>query len=302
MKKILITAALCLISVSSMAGNDTLPNGKPFQNLQEQINVINMTIAEQKIIYDEKFAELAAKDGQHDALIGAITVALNLVTLRVGQNEVDIEALQLADSLHDQLLAELNRRLTALEASTSETFSDLYEQDRLINQAIGALDSRLTRLEISSSATASQVSALQAELASYRARLAYLNTLLGSYCSSGEVVTGIYSTGQPRCADINQLGTVYTASTSLSGTSFCDTDTIAGCIDIDYYEYGTAFCAYGYVATGGGFSLGGIDESGGSHWNMISRPSGDRGWYVTSIDHGNRSYGGHAYVRCLQNQ
>jgi len=308
-KTLLTLVVSATISSSLFAGNNangpgSFPgaNGKPFEALQEQINIINMTIAEQKRIYDAKFAQLAAKDGEHDALIGAITVALNLVTTRVGQNEQDIEALELADSLHDQLLAQLTQRLTSLEDSTSADFANLYEQDRLLNLTIGALDARLNLLQNSYNATATLVNSLRVEIVSYRNRLTYLNTLLGSYCSTGEVLTGVYSNGQPRCADINQLGNVYTQSSSLELVEYCDSEVAGFCVDEDYYEYGYAVCASGYVATGGGFSLDGTYDSGGSGRNMQSRPSADRSWYVQSNDHGNKNYSGTVYVRCLQNQ
>jgi hypothetical protein len=305
-KTLLTLVVSATISSASFAANGpgSFPgaNGKPFQALQEQINIINMTIAEQKRIYDAKFAQLAAKDGEHDALIGAITVALNLVTTRVGQNEDDIEALELADSLHDQLLAQLSQRLTRLEASTSADFANLYEQDRLINLTIGALEARLNILQNAYNATATLVNSLRVEIISYRNRLTYLNTLLGSYCSAGEVLTGVYANGQPRCADINQLGNVYTQSSPLALVEYCDSDIAGFCVDEDYYEYGYAVCASGYVATGGGFSLDGTYDSGGSGRNMQSRPSGDSSWYVQSNDHGNNNYSGTVYVRCLQNQ
>lgn len=324
MKKVLFTALVCIFTLSISAaskGND-LPQGKPFQNLQNQINVINMTIAEQKIVYDAKFAsldaqiaELIAKDADLDAknalqdeMIAALTVALNAVEARVSVNEDSIEALELADTLFAQLVDQLTTQLANLEASTDRNFATLYAQDRVLNQLIASaqnrilnLENRVRTLENNQNSIASQLNSLRNEVASYRTRLSALNNLLGSFCSSGQVVVGIRSTGQPFCSDINQLGFASTFSASLSKFNFCDSEIAGICVDRDYYESRTVFCPSGYSATGGGFSMNGFANIGGNDRSLVSRPSGN-GWFVQTITHGNDNYNGAVYVRCLRNR
>lgn len=302
MKRFLSVGLFALCTLPAFAANNTLPNGKPFQNLQNQINVINLTIAQQKAIYDAKFAALAAKNDQQDALIGAISVALDLVRSRVAANESDIEALKLASALQARLITEINSRLIALQASTGSNFANLYQQTSLIHVAIDALGQRVASLESASAMATTEINQLKTEMATYRNRLAYLNTLLGSFCSSGSVVTGIYATGQPRCQAINQLGSVFYVRASLRSINFCDTTVpLLGCVDTDYYEYGTANCPPGTVVTGGGFELGGSQDSGGSNFQIRSRPTAS-GWYVQSIDHGDQNWPGTAYAMCLRTQ
>jgi hypothetical protein len=302
MSKLLLLGLSFFFAISSVSANgkDTLPNGKPFQILQDQISIINLTIAEMKVLYDAKFAELDAKDDSHDELITGLTIALDIVSARVGANEDNIEALQLADSLFEALVAQLTTRLAELELSTDASFTDLYDQDRVLNLLIGTLETRLSTLRNSLETTAFQLDTLRTEVVTYRTRLSALNNLLNSFCSGDEFVYGINNNGTPRCESVRELGTTTTRSSSLSWYRFCDSEIAGICVDEDYYESGSVFCPSGYVATGGGFTVNGFDNIGGNNRSMVSRPNGNTGWYVQTITHGNSNYNGTVYVRCLE--
>ncbi|WP_306136153.1 hypothetical protein [Shewanella sp. ULN5] len=287
---------LSTATFSSIAGNgngnsgQAYPgaNGQPFQALQSQIDIINLTIEEQTRIFSEKFSQLEADNDSQDELIAAMQVALSIIDTRVTMNETDIDALEAADVLSARLISTLQAQLAALQASTSKEFRNLYAQSDALNSLISAL-----RRDVDvNTSTISQ----------YLDELRAVDFLLGRSCTSPRVVSGITTFGDPIC--VLPEGTnlqVYTINRRLSRFSFCDSSVFGACVDTDYYQNGSAFCNFGDVATGGGFSTGGFGDIGGNRYSLVSRPNDSRGWYAHSIQQGDSQPSGTVYVKCLKN-
>ena len=92
---LLITMAVCH---SVMAGNgntkkNDLPNGKPFQNLQEQIDVVTMELDDMELMMNERTNDLQDQ--------------LDSLTAQVEANSDNITLIHQQQDLQDELIATL---------------------------------------------------------------------------------------------------------------------------------------------------------------------------------------------------
>jgi predicted nucleic acid-binding Zn-ribbon protein len=256
-------------------GQDTgkLPNGKPFQILQDQIDDLKGRIGRiadlqaqvdaLAVLVEQSRAsivELKTYDKQQEKLIGALQGELSHLRARVAAVETDLEAVQAITRLHTDLVTELDARLGHIDGRLAADRHDiqlLFDRDQVTQTLIVVLqeqatflDRRIATLETIVPSSASQLALLQNQLnalnADLTARLSQKQARITESCPQGSSIRQVTADGTVACEQddtalgIGQLqyatfSTVYSVSPNTSGG-------------------GTKSCPTGYIMTGGGFS------------------------------------------------
>jgi len=319
MKRLIIMTLLTCIGFSSplfAKGNkDSLPNGKPFQNIQNQIDIINLSLAEQKMVFEARFAqvesdasELAARVAANEADIEALEAyneiqdsyavglqaAIDMLSARVDDTEEGLAAAELRDQYHDLLIDNLTMRYQSLSTYAERHITALWSRFNVLNNLVYQLTSRVSTLERRSSSQGSLINSLLQFKETYTSELIALDQLLNTYCGHGKVMAGIREYGYVECTEVEEFNgiTVYMRWANLGRFSFCDTDIFGECIDTDYYQNGSVYCSYNERISGGGFELNG-SAAGKSY------PLGRSAWYVSAFATENQQSAGKVWAMCL---
>lgn len=251
----------CILSSPCLAAQGEFPgsNGKPFQALQEQIDAVDLSLAEQMAAVWVAVAENNARDDAQDVLIGLLGAALADLEARVTTNETDIELLKAKDAVLEGLITALQDRADDLQQQINDQEDQIQLiilADQALQQLIDALTARVATLE-GLMATAgtdidtlqAQVAALQSQMAGAQAAIASKQNLIWDYCGSGYSIRRIYSNGSVSCE--------YDSTSTGGFTSFTVDREIDYGDAIDATVFGTvsaiATCPTGSKRTGGGF-------------------------------------------------
>lgn len=255
-----LTALLIVLAGSNLAGakngnnasQGTLPNGRPFTALHNEILTLKTQI-------DALVASNAAQDDLISAL-GGVVLALEA---RFAGVQASIEELKAHDALVDRWIDALEGQWRAAEARLEGHESDLqalFDADQALQQLMYALqvqaDSLRDRLATLDGTLASLESLLRSDLAATEAALADLRVQLNSKqaaltqaCPVGSSIRQISPTlGTVVCEvdDASSGGSVG----QLQPSDFSDDFRTIGA---DAAGSSTMFCPSGWIATGGGF-------------------------------------------------
>mmetsp|Transcript_23451 Transcript_23451/g.32883 ORF Transcript_23451/g.32883 Transcript_23451/m.32883 type:complete len:356 (+) Transcript_23451:286-1353(+) len=248
-------------------------------DLQKQINFINMTVTDMKDFLNRTIDELEAKDDSQDEaqdeIISLLSIALEEITERLEANEKDIDALEIAASLHEKKMKRLWKKINNIENSTDY---NLFNIKQSLNDAISAVGERTdmleNMLENRTDTIDQEISDLEQEVEGLTVRLNTVDNVLSTKCQNGTVMVGINKFGKPRCTKVVKSGSMETVTVTQS---------------LNPSSSSTLYCPSGFISSGGGFKFRGTFYVVSS-----SYPVNDNGWRVSS------KYRGDAYVRCLK--
>jgi hypothetical protein len=238
-----------LLSTTVFAGNNNPypgSQGKPFQALQEQIDLTNMTLEEQTKIFNAMFADAEAKiqalsnrvtsnesniellrdvSQTHQDLIMSIRFALMTVETRLNNQDTKIEAIQVYNELQQRMIDAAVLKITAVENTANENYSSLYLKDQALMQANALLSERIAFLEEYGTGDPEELTRIQEQINSVEALLDETRTNLRDICDVGHVA-GFYYNLKPYCADtyngtrVLNLESPANVTFTNSGTSF----------------------------------------------------------------------------------
>jgi hypothetical protein len=322
-----LALVLSIASMATFAAKDSLPNGKPFQNLQEQIDVLaldvetlNISINARVDTLQGEVDDLAAQVEENtndisaieahqivqDELIATLQVGVRLLSIKVRENSADIAAIEAYNTLQDRYRAQLAEKLRLAEIRITENegdITDLYEADQLMQGAIAELERDLRNLTSLVGSNYTQLSGridqVANDLADAKAVLATKQTRVSNYCNYGSSIRRIYSTGTVSCETDDAVAgltgaTFRTYSETLSRTRLCVLDVVT-CLDYEYHSSGGVYCPSGYSMTGGGFDMNGRTSD---ILVQDSYPSGN-GYYARTKQGDDTGYST-VYVRCIK--
>jgi uncharacterized small protein (DUF1192 family) len=290
------------ISASKEQGS---ANGKPFQTLQDQIDVVSGDLADAVAFLQQEIDDLKASQADQDTLIALLQSALIQLELRVLQNETDIAALEAWNLLQDQLLAALDSRLGDLEARVTVNEGDIAaiiladqvqqqliqantQQINLINQLIVLNAGDIDALELRAANLETDVANLQSDLNSKQDRV------LG-VCSAGSSIRQIFANGSVSC----ELDNVSAGVGVLVATVRSSSINIPSSIILRQSRARSVNCPSSHRVSGGGHDIT-SGNLGVGHIDR-SRPSGN-GWVVTAIADSAGSSILRPYAQCLRVQ
>lgn len=302
-----------------MAGNgknNGLPNGKPFQNLQEQIDVITMDIEDLQDMMNERVDDLQdqldaldvqvkANSGNitliqeqqelQDELIATLVASVAELVERVEQNQEDVQdALDLLESTVDSAVTAIDSRLNALEGDIEDLGDDvdtnannvaanaaaIVQADSLLQQKADMLESAIEAAISTGTANSASISDLENALTAAQDELATKQHRVTQVCSPGYSIRAIAEDGAVTCEADDSAA----ALTSYTSARY-DTRTQSSI-------YVVTYCASGYTMSGGGH------YKSSSAMNLYySRPRGN-GWEVFSFSPNTGRV--HAYARCMK--
>lgn len=325
-----ITSFLMTMAFASvMAGNGNkknkdLPNGKPFQNLQDQIDAVTMQLDEYQDMMDERIQDLQdeldsltiqvennsgnitliqQQQELQDELIATLTGNVAELVERVEQNEEDVEAaLDLLESYVESAVTAIDARLDALEddiedlgdaidtnaGNAAANAAAILQADVLLQQKADMLQAAIDAATSSGVANAAAIVELQNDLTAAQDELATKQHRVTQVCSPGYSIRAIAEDGTVTCEADDSTATLigYTQYAYRQRSST--------------YTYVVAYCPSGYVMSGGGFY-----KSSTSMNVRYNKPRGTysytyAGWEVYAYTPVSGYV--YAYARCLKSQ
>ena len=273
--------------VFAASGEQGSSNGKPFQTLQAQIDILSIDIADALALLQSQIDTLVSEQADQDTIIAAIQSAVAALELRVSENESDIATLQAIQHMQAQLIAALDTRVSDLEARVAANENDIAALV-LVDQAfqgmittiqnqITTINARITANDGDIALLHSQVTQLQVSLNNVQVQLAAKQDRVNGICAAGSSIRQINSDGSVVCETDSVSDGVGTLSTYNSVSAAVDVpNSLIFVRVVSSYHYCTGS---NYRAVGGGYSI-----SGPLGFGLVlnDRPtSGNTGWAVT---------------------
>lgn len=321
MKALTVLFALLLSTTVFAGNNNPYPGsqGKPFQALQGQIDLTNMTLEEQTKIFNEMFAEAETKiqalstrvasnesnisllqdiSQAHQELIMSLRFALITVESRLNNQDTKIEAIQVYNELQQRMIDAAVLKITAVEKTANENYSSLYLKDQALMQANALLSERIAFLEEYGTGDPEELTRIQEQINSVEALLDETRTNLRDICDVGHVV-GFYYDLAPYCAD------------TYNGTRVVN---LEGPANVTYTNLGTSFHSFNEVycpstaptaISAGHRALGGLVANhpigGGKGWRLQtgSVSLADLFWGPLSASPNDVRDNGRVYLNCM---
>lgn len=321
---------LLAMACSVMAGNGNgkakdLPNGKPFQNLQQQIDVLTMDMADVETTMKERVDDLQeqldtlasqveanqgnittiqAQQELQDQLIAMLAGNVAELTERVAQNQDDVEdALALLESTLQTAMTAIDTRLFALEEDIEDlgdgvdlnavgvaaNAAAIVQADLLLQEKVGMLQSTIDAAAGVTEANSVSISDLENALDAAQDELATKQHRVSGVCSPGYSIRDIAENGSVSCEADDATARLTTMTSSRSATRYRYSNSNY------YYYHASVYCSSGYAMTGGGYykSANGIKV-------RYSYPSGNSAWYFSTEYAPYTSSSVYVYVRCIK--
>lgn len=304
---VFIFAGMGSTTALAAPGEQGSANGKPFQTLQAQIDILSLDLAEAVALLQAQIDTLVSEQADQDTLIAALQSAVATLEARVSQNETDIEALQYIQDLQAQLIEALDVRVTDLEGRVAANEDDiaalvlvdqaLHDMIIAIQNQIGTINGRITANDGDIAVLQGQVGQLQLDLNSVQSQLAGKQNRVNGICAPGSSIRQINSNGTVVCevdsvsAGVGTLNTYYSA----------DSVTVPSSIwSVQYVSNNRSCTGSNYRAVGGGFYVDGALGPFGHVY--LNRPYSNYTWQakVRSDSTGSRTL--YTYVVCARVQ
>jgi hypothetical protein len=237
-----VVAALALAGAQCALGNNgvahgKLPNGKPFQNLQNVIQDQNAALQAQ---IDGLQAQLDANDANDAALgqmIGVLQVTVGSLEQRMGSAEGNLQALNNWRTAQDALTAYEMQQIAGLQAQVANdtgninTLFQLYSAEQL---TLAGLGHEIDILNAQGNAQAADIADLRSQFQTLNAQYQGTRAALASGCPSGSAVRQVIAGGPVLCQPVAGPLTTATVSTGFTadgvgaGAAFvaCPPDTV----------------------------------------------------------------------------
>lgn len=284
---VFIVTAIASPPVFAASAEQGSSNGKPFQTLQAQIDILSIDLADAVALLQSQIDTLVSEQADQDTLIAALQSAVAALDIRVSQNEGDIATLQAIQNLQDQLIAALDTRVTDLEARVAANENDiaalvlvdqaLQGMITAINSQISIINARITANDGDIAILQGQVSQLQLNLTNVQLQLATKQDRVNGICAAGSSIRQIYSNGSVVCEIDSVSSGVGTLDTFRSVDTVDVPNSLILVRVITNYRYCTGS---NYRAVGGGYSLSNHLGIGG-HVLRSYPTSSNTGWAVT---------------------
>lgn len=239
----------------------SLPNGRPFQMLQSQIDALNADFYAAVADLQAGIDDLRASQAEQDQLIAAIQTAAGLLQQRVAANEEDIAALQAAIGFQNQLIEALRNRLTDLEGRVTVNESDIaaiIQADQITQGLIAAIQAQIANLTARIDAQdgdiallQDQVASLEGELASLQAQLALTQRRVSGVCLPGSSIRVINANGTVTC-EFDSIGTAVGTFQSIRVEETAEIPSAGLTVGVLNLS---ATCPSTYDVTGGGYLI-----------------------------------------------
>ncbi|MBY6188493.1 hypothetical protein KUV89_17910 [Marinobacter hydrocarbonoclasticus] len=270
-----ISMVLLLLLSSQAAANHKQDypgaNGKPFQALQQQIDLLTLSVEQLSQLLEYNVEQLqqqidASNDhnAAQDEMIAMLNIALEMIEARVAANEEEIEAWAELQSRYlsqklNLLLANESEAYQQLYNTSPRQFADIYQYDQAMQALAVELEAQLA-LHLADSEPYLQFSR---ELSRLSQRATWLNGLYRSAntCPNGQYVTSLAADGTMRCSSALSNYQILTATSRLSRRTVCVSSTLGICTDNEYVHSGSVYCPSGSMAMGAGFNLNNLGEN-----------------------------------------
>lgn len=270
------------IAASNQQGS---ANGKPFQDLQYQIDVLTIDLADAVDLLQDQIDTLVIEQADQDSLITALQSAVGTLEMRVSANESDIALLQAIQNMQSQLIDALDTRVTELETRVAVNEADiaglvlvdqaLQEMIMAIENQITTINSRISANDGDISALQNQVLQLQLDLGTVQASLAAKQDRVNGICPVGSAIRQISSNGSVTCEVDSVSAGVGTLQTFRSSDSVSIPSSI---FVVRTVTNNRACTGSNYRAVGGGYSVnGGTLGFGNAYRNY---PTSNSNWQV----------------------
>ena len=280
-------------------------NGMPFRNIQEQIDVLALDLADAVSLLQGEIDTLVAEQADQDVVIASIQSAVAVLEIRVAANENDIAALEAMQDMQAQLILALEGQVNDLENRVAANDTDiaaliqvdqaLQELTMAIQNQIATTNARITANDGDIGALQAQADALNMQLASVQSQLAAKQDRVNGVCAAGSSIREISGDGNVTCeADDSGSG-----SGTLNTYISYDSVNIASSTWSVKTAANSRSCSGSYRAVGGGYRLSGHLGFGMPYRNY---PSGTKTWSATVRSDSTGSRTLRTYVVCARVQ
>ncbi len=291
------------------SANENLPNGKPFQVVQGQIEDLESAMQQEIADLQAELATLenrvdqqAESEAKRDELLAALRFAVTALEQRLSSAEASIEELQAYNILQDQELDLLQQRVDTLTLEIVEThghIDSLFQTDAnheaalqqlqalfgVQRDALAALQQRIEFLE-------GQVNADVMDLAVLRQEFDVLQQSYDATLHALEL--GCRATGYYLKA-LDPYSVVCGQDTGVQPTFV----TVGASVPVPPRSHGhvRAYCPIGYEVSGGGHG-----DAYGVHQIRYSQPGhyGGQHWYIGVYNPTDSQYSAAAIARCMR--
>jgi len=302
----MVAVVLFGISIPSSANQQGSQNGMPFRDIQEQIDVLTVDLAEAVSLLQGEIDALVASQAEQDDLIAALESAVATLELRVDDTEINIAGLQALQDMQGQLIAALQTSVGDLEVQVDSNTADiaaLVMFDQTLQDLINALQGQINTINARIDSNDVDIAALQAtaaqlelDLLSAQSQLAAKQDRVDGICAAGSSIREIHPDGSVTCE----------ADSTGSGTGFLNTYRSSDVVSIKSSIVFTRTASNSrsctgsnYRAVGGGFLVSSHLGVGNTYRNY---PSSNTRWSATVRSDSTGSRTLRTYVVCARVQ
>lgn len=220
------------LEAQGRSGNSTgLPQGKPFQQIQSQLDAVTQRIAAVE-------TQVAALEAGLETELASINASVSALQSWAGTVDGALALLVAQGQANAAAIAALDTSIASLESALAGVRADLLTaltQGQL--DAARALQDEAARLQARIDAQTEQITTLQGQMSSAQA---FLDTIAGGTCAAGQAVADIAPTGALTCMTPSAGGVqVFTVQRGFAFSS-------------GLHSF-TATCPLGMVTVGGGY-------------------------------------------------
>ena len=208
-KTILVTLALLVAAASGDAlaqGNGAaqgrLPNGKPFQILQQSIRNLEASLQAQIANLQAQLDANAANDAALAQMVASLEVAVSLLEDRMSAAEASIQELREYNEVQDALLAFQMQRINAIQsqiASQGANINLLFNLHNAQQNAINSLQGAVGFLSSQNNAQQLEINNLSGQLSQLGAAYVATRNQLGFGCPVNSSIRQVIPRGPVIC-------------------------------------------------------------------------------------------------------